>query len=66
MTPTNGNLGALCEVCSTVMHKAISTAAVEALKLVLQVIVQQVPEHLVDTSNPSSNDHLRQEPRNDA
>jgi excisionase family DNA binding protein len=66
MTPTSGNLGALCEVCSTAMHKATSTAALEVLKPFLQVIVQQVPEHLVDTSNPSSDDHFGQEPRSDA
>jgi excisionase family DNA binding protein len=66
LTPTTGNLTALCSTCTTVMHKAISKAAVGALAGILSVTVQQASKHLADTANPSLNDHLAGEPEADA
>ena len=66
LTDATGNLGALCSVCTTVMHKAISLAALAALEGTLEVTVQQATEHLIDTANPSLNDHFAKEPETDA
>lgn len=66
LTASTGNLRALCERCLTVMHKAISRAGLAALAGILEVTEQQGPKHLIDTPEPSSNEHLDQEPTADA
>lgn len=66
LTPTTGNLRALCEQCLTVMYKAISRSTLTALAAIFDVAEQQVPKHLVDTPDPSLNDHFDQEPKADA
>jgi hypothetical protein len=58
LTPTTGNLRALCGTCTTVMHKAISLTALAALVGILEVTVRQATKHLTDTVNPSLDDHL--------
>jgi excisionase family DNA binding protein len=57
MTTATGNLRALCGTCTTVMHKAIAKRSLEALAGILVVTVQQGSEHLMDTADPSLNDH---------
>jgi excisionase family DNA binding protein len=66
LTPTTGNLRALCSICTTVMHKAIPLGALAALAGILDVTVQQAGKHLTDTAKPSLNDHLAREPETHA
>ncbi len=46
---TNGQMIALCEQCTTVMHKCISLAAMEALKGILVFKIIQANEHIVES-----------------
>jgi excisionase family DNA binding protein len=62
LSPTTGNLAALCSTCTTIMHKAISLAALAALAGFVEVTVRQASKHLTDTAKPSLNDHLAEEP----
>lgn len=52
LTASTGNLRALCEVCATLMHKAISLATLGALEGILQVTVREADKHLEDSSGP--------------
>lgn len=45
VTSTSGNLRALCEVCSAVMHKRVSAARLQVLRATLDVTVTRPPEH---------------------
>jgi excisionase family DNA binding protein len=66
LTPTTGNLRALCNTCTTVMHKAVPLAALQALAGILDVTVQRATEHITETAKPSLNDHLPKEPETHA
>jgi hypothetical protein len=66
LTPTTGNLRALCSTCTTVMHKAVPLAALAELAGNLDVTIRQANKHLTDTAKPSPNDHLAREPETDA
>lgn len=66
LTASTGNLRALCEVCTTVMHKAISVAALTALQAKIEVTIQQAGKHLMDNAAASHNDHLEKEPESHA
>jgi integrase len=66
LTPTVGNLRALCSTCTTVMHKAVPLAALATLVGILDVTVQQASKHIIDTAKPSLNDHLAREPETHA
>ncbi|MEA2825155.1 MAG: hypothetical protein QOF03_1637, partial [Alphaproteobacteria bacterium] len=46
LSPTTGNLAALCSTCTTIMHKAISLAALAALAGIVEVTVRQASKHL--------------------
>jgi excisionase family DNA binding protein len=61
LTPTTGNLRALCGTCTTIMHKAISLAALAGFADILEVTVRQAPKHITDIVNPSLDDHLGKE-----
>ncbi|MBA5777027.1 helix-turn-helix domain-containing protein [Stappia sp. F7233] len=63
MTPTNGNLRALCETCATVMHKRISNANLKALRGILDVTIMQAEERISDSGKPCLNDYLKKEPK---
>lgn len=41
ITPTNGQLIALCGECTTLMHKRVSLATLEALKGILHITIRQ-------------------------
>jgi excisionase family DNA binding protein len=62
LSPTTGNLAALCSSCTTIMHKAISLAALAALAGIVEVTMRQASKHLTDTAKPPLNDHLAEEP----
>ena len=63
MTPTTGNLRALCETCSTIMHKRISRANLETLREILDVTIMQADERISDSDKPCLNDHFKKEPK---
>lgn len=48
------------------MHKTISFRAMEALKAKFRGTAPQATEHLMDTSVPSLDVHLPEEPETDA
>lgn len=66
LTPTTGNLRALCSCCSTVMNKAIRLDDLAVLAGMVDVPPSQACEHIADTDKPSLGDHLAKEPENHA
>jgi hypothetical protein len=56
ITPTNGQLIALCE-CSTLMHKRVSLATLDALKGILQITIRQQAKPIGKGEHASLNDH---------
>jgi excisionase family DNA binding protein len=56
--PAGGNLRALCDHCSTIMHKRISAANYEALKAILGDAIMQVGEHIGTCKGPSVNENF--------
>jgi hypothetical protein len=66
LTEQTGNLTAICEVCSTIMHKAISAKALPRLLGVLDLTIKHAGEHLADMPPPSADDHFTQEVETDA
>ncbi|MBB3235798.1 hypothetical protein FHS20_002676 [Phyllobacterium endophyticum] len=46
MDSTSGNLRAICEECSTLMHKRVSVMNLEALKAILTVTIRQDKERI--------------------
>lgn len=61
LTSNTGNLRALCERCTRVMHKAVSRSSLRRLSELLDLSFPQGDQHLKDTSDPSLDDHLQQE-----
>jgi hypothetical protein len=58
-TGPTGNLHALCEVCTTHMHKRVSLKHLDALCAVLDVAIRQAPARITKCANPCLNDTLR-------
>lgn len=61
LSPSSGNLRAICPVCGTLMHRRLSTANLEAVRDILDVTIVEADEPITDTPSPSLNDHLAQE-----
>ncbi len=61
LSASSGNLRALCEACSTVMHKRVATARIGQLKALVDVTIRQDARHISDTRNPCLNDHSAKE-----
>ncbi len=61
-----GNIRALCEVCSTVMHKAVSAFGLKALGDILTVTEVRADTRLRDGNSPSTNEHFKQDPETHA
>jgi excisionase family DNA binding protein len=59
LTATKGNLRALCEVCTTEMHKVVALGALIQLEGILDLTIRQDEPHLIDVPDPSLNDHLQ-------
>jgi DNA-binding transcriptional regulator YiaG len=57
-TASSGQMRALCEVCSTVMHKRVSTARLPELKRLVAVEIKQARRPLNDTAEPCTNHHI--------
>ena len=62
LTPTSGNLRALCAVCTTVMYKRISMASLAALEAILNVTITQADRPIVKCDEACLNDHFEREP----
>jgi excisionase family DNA binding protein len=58
LSDTGGNLRALCEVCTSVMHKRFSEKRLEDLHKLLEVTITQPSEHINERSQPSANVHF--------
>jgi hypothetical protein len=58
LSPSNGNLRALCPVCGTLMHRRLSTAKLAALGTIMDVAILEADEPTTDTSPPSLDDHF--------
>lgn len=61
-----GNVRALCEVCSAIMHKRVSADGLQVLKAILTVTVQQGEPPISNGETPCTNDHLKKEPETNA
>lgn len=59
LNTTSGNLRALCEKCSTVMHKHVSLAKLIDVRAVLDVTIRHADQRLGVSREPCLNDHLR-------
>lgn len=66
LSASSGNLRALCDTCSTVMHKRVATAKIGQLKALVEVTIRQDARHLSDSRNPCLNDHSAKEPEHHA
>lgn len=62
INPHGGNLRALCEHCTTVMHKRLSVTKLDALRAILTVTDVQAETRLINSTKSPSNDHLKKEP----
>ena len=58
LTASSGNLRALCETCSTIMHKRVAVARLEVLKAVLDVTVMHEGERIGESTRACLNDDL--------
>lgn len=66
LTPTSGNVLALCEECSTVMRRRVPAAKLDGWRAAMAVTIRQGGEHLGDSANPCLNDHLPKETKSHA
>lgn len=57
LTPTNGQLIALCGECTTVMHKRISLATLDTLKGILHITIRQQTKPIGKGEQASLNDN---------
>lgn len=58
LSASSGNLRALCEKCSTIMHKRIAVAKLDPLRAILDVTIMQDGEHLREMPNPCLHVHF--------
>jgi hypothetical protein len=61
LSPTLGNLRAICPACGTLMHKRMKRAALDPLGAVLDVTFTRAVPRLREPDNPSPNDAFRKE-----
>lgn len=55
LTPTQGNLAGLCECCGAGLNRRASLAKLALVLGDLKVTVQQAPEHIDESAQPSLN-----------
>jgi excisionase family DNA binding protein len=58
LTPTSGNLRAICPVCERFMHKRVRRATLPALIEIFDVTIAEEPPPLRDFAAPSLNMHF--------
>ena len=61
LTPTNGNMRALCETCGTLMHKRVSLSALPLIRAILDVAIRDRETRLINNPSPSLNEQLEME-----
>lgn len=61
ISPTNGQLRALCEVCSTVMNKAASLGSLERIGPEFSIAMKGRHKRLINGTSPPSNDHFTED-----
>lgn len=59
LTPSTGNLRAICPECERLMHKRVRRAALPALMAIFDVSVSEEPPRLRDFAAPSPNVHFK-------
>lgn len=59
LTPTGGNLRAICPACETLMHKRVSRAALQGLRAILDISIALEPSRLTDRDASSPNVNLK-------
>jgi excisionase family DNA binding protein len=57
ITPSNGNLRALCPTCGSMMHRRTSLTQLNAVRSNLDVTIVDRLARLRDSDQPSTNDH---------
>jgi len=50
MTPSSGNLRAICPCCGGLMHRRVSLAKLREVTMGLEVAMVQAPEHIAERS----------------
>lgn len=61
LTPSSGNMRALCEACATVMHKRVAVNRLDQLRSQVAVTIRQGVAHIGDSPGTCLNDHLAKE-----
>ncbi|QDZ00116.1 helix-turn-helix domain-containing protein [Nitratireductor mangrovi] len=61
LSASSGNLRALCETCTTIMHKRLAVSKLDELGAILDVTIQQADQHLSEMPKPCPNDHFAKE-----
>jgi excisionase family DNA binding protein len=59
LSPTSGNLRAICPICGTWMHRRTSTAQLSQLRAKIEVAVVERMPSLKEMACPSTNDHSK-------
>lgn len=59
ITPTSGNLRALCPTCGTWMHRRTSLVQLAAIRTTLDVTTVERAPRLTDSAQPCADDHLK-------
>jgi len=52
MTPSSGNLRALCPECTTLMHRRVGRARLEAMQRILDIAIPECARQLNDRTDP--------------
>lgn len=61
ISASSGNLRALCETCSTIMHKRVAVRNLTRLRAILDVTIMQDGEHLREMPDPCLHVHFGKE-----
>jgi excisionase family DNA binding protein len=59
LTPTGGNLNALCPVCGTLMYRRISLRQLAAFGVILEVSIMEASPDIEERLKPCPDDHLK-------
>jgi len=55
-----GMMRALCQDCTTVMHKRVSAARLPELREIVKVTIRQAPARIGESAQPCPIDHLKE------
>ena len=66
LTPSRGNLIAICESCDTLMHRQIFRHQLKAFEETLDESIREGPARISECSSPCPDDNLAKEARSDA